>query len=91
MNDNQKKMLMEYLGETGDNRPFTTPADLHALVCGMVERGDWPDFTSFSYPKWGEYCGDHGYPHNRFGGYVSWLITDPSRTCDLIAEWLEAQ
>jgi len=75
----------------GFNRTFTTAQDMVDLVKRIERVGDLGNFTSFSYPKWGEYCAAHGYPKNKYGGHIAWLITDPARTCELIAEWMEGE
>ena len=112
MNDKQRKLLTEYLGEcwhelltdsdfpaicscgkgisTNDhhNRTFTTPDDLHALVCRMVERVDWLACHSVLRLAW--LRSEQGDPlSDSYAEYTAWLITYPARTCQLIAEWME--
>lgn len=64
LTEHHRKVLTEYLGErfmsglvghpylfngtTTSNRPFTTPADLHAVYSKMVEKGRWLDFLAFA-------------------------------------------
>ena len=92
MTDEDKKLLTEYLGERWrdktvedvfewqDNRTFTTSQDMVDLVKKMVERGDWRKFLRFTWESWPGFEGE----------FTAWLITDPARTCELIAEQLEA-
>ncbi|HOD97837.1 MAG TPA: hypothetical protein PLT63_03585 [Syntrophales bacterium] len=69
----------------GFNRTFATHADLHALVCKMKEKQELWEFEQiFALKRW------HDYTSNG-ETYLSWLITDPARTCELIAEWMEAK
>jgi len=91
MTDEDKKLLTEYLGERWrdktvedvfewqDNRTFTTSQDMVDLVKKMVERGDWRKFLRFTWESWPGFEGE----------FTAWLITDPARTCELIAEWME--
>ena len=70
-----------------DNRTFTTWGDLGALVCKMVERGDWGIFANHvAKEEWNAY--EYSNPEWLRCDFTSWLITDPARTCNLIAEWL---
>lgn len=101
MNDTRRRMLTEYLGECYHepvekgpflycikcaeadctNRTFTTAQDMLDLVKKMVERGDWRKFLRFTWESWPGFEGE----------FTAWLITDPARTCELIAEWREAE
>lgn len=106
MNDTRRRMLTEYLDECwheggsdyyrtcvtchrihsnyeleNERRTFTTSQDMVDLVKKMVERGDWRKFLRFTWESWPGFEGE----------FTAWLITDPARTCELIAEWKEAE
>lgn len=102
MNDTRRRMLTEYLSECQsclrtwassglafrlDNqcscRNFDTAQDMVDLVRKIVERGDWEGFVNyFSSKNMNVYLAG-------FSSSAAWLITDPARTCELIAEWME--
>lgn len=65
---------------TGFNRTFTTAQDMVDLVRKMVTDGSWLGCYRFLCVKW----------LNR-ESVMAYLITDPARTCELIAEWEEAE
>ena len=121
MNESQRRMLTEYLGEcwheitdkgpyqstcskcgitfgaihtsdwdpAGFNRTFTTAQDMVDLVKKLEEKHDWhASLTSIYYgDKW-EFSTIY---LNDLSGFTVWLITEPARTCELIAEWMEAE
>jgi hypothetical protein len=66
-----------------ENRTFTTPAGLHALACKMVKRGEWHNFYSYVWKALIKEVEDESQ-------ILAVLITNPARTCQLIAEWMEA-
>ena len=72
-----------------DNRTFTTAQDMVDLVKKLEEKHDWhASLTSIYYgDKW-EFSTIY---LNDLSGFTVWLITEPARTCELIAEWMEAE
>jgi len=80
MNDARRKRLGEYL--------------MVALVRKMVKRGEWVDFCDWCYAnndEAGDAMGNAGEPLYFNAQFIAWLITDPARTCELIAEWMEGK
>ena len=73
----------------GFNRTFTTAQDMVDLVKKLEEKHDWhASLTSIYYgDKW-EFSTIY---LNDLSGFTVWLITEPARTCELIAEWMEAE
>ena len=67
-----------------ERRTFTTPADLHALVLRMVGKGEWHNFYSCVWKVLIREVEDESQ-------ILAVLITDPARTCELIAEWMEGK
>ena len=72
----------------GNKRKFDTAQDMVDLVRKMVEKWEWDDCHSSLWDKWTAQCEDEEYP---IIDYVVWLITDPARTYELIAEWMEGK
>lgn len=70
-------------------RTFTTAQDMVDLVKKLEEKHDWhASLTSIYYgDKW-EFSTIY---LNDLSGFTVWLITEPARTCELIAEWMEAE
>jgi hypothetical protein len=78
---------------TGFNRTFTTAHDMVDLVKKMEELDGWYYFVEeYALPL---FIKDDSLEFNSSGSQLSWftfwLITDPARTCELIAEWMEAE
>ena len=69
-------------------RTFTTSQDMVDLVRKMAKTADWSDFC-----EWSAFEENYGAQSmaNEFDEWAAWLITDPARTCELIAEWKEAE
>ena len=78
---------------TGFNRTFTTAQDMVDLAKKMGEKGNFNDFIvwlGYQYP----YESDSKSGVWTIAGnasFIAWLITDPARTCELIAEWMEGK
>ena len=75
------------------NRTFTTAQDMVDLVKKMEELDGWYYFVEeYALPL---FIKDDSLEFNSSGSQLSWftfwLITDPARTCELIAEWMEAE
>jgi hypothetical protein len=78
---------------TGFNRTFTTAQDMVDLGKRMMVNGDWNPFYCDTFNDW--------YARNRESvkntedadaKFVAWLLfTNPARTCELIAEWMEGK
>ena len=67
------------------HRTFTTAQDMVDLVRKMVEREDLENCFVYLLRN---LCPSPDWLHK--GRFIAWLITDPARTCELIAEQLEA-
>lgn len=65
------------------NRTFTTSQDMVDLVKKMVEREEFEEFCVWICLEKMDECVASN------ASLAAWLLTNPARTCRLIAEWLE--
>jgi len=75
-------------------RPFTTPADLHAVYSAMVEKGEWERFLNYCEGKPGSYIylDDYGHIHIQPQTFA-WLfcLACPEQIPErmkMVAEWI---
>ncbi|MDD5170907.1 MAG: hypothetical protein PHN75_18975 [Syntrophales bacterium] len=72
-------------------RTFTTAQDMVDLAKKMGEKGNFNDFIVWLGLQY-RYESDSKSGVWTIAGnasFIAWLITDPARTCELIAEWME--
>ena len=94
MNDDSRKRLYNYLGEDMealcrigmDRGDFDHWRDLGALVEKIMEKGEWETFWFYVYNNIWE-TEEPAYPVN----YAKWLFANPTRFCELVAEWLKGK
>lgn len=70
-------------------RTFTTAQDRDDLVNKMVINHDWHSFYSWVTSHSPDTQVDVVY-ENKESAFVRWLITNPARFCNLVAEWRES-
>jgi len=75
--------------EQANDRTFTTPDDMAALMAKIIEKGEWLKFTNFSHDKWYHddtlECPDNASAES---WYMQWLMNPPS-FCEVAGEWVE--
>ena len=71
-----------YIHASNMNRTFTTPADAHALVLKLQEKGMWGEFT--------EWVTDYYDARYAIGmsDFMKWIF-DPARFCEMVNEFLK--
>ena len=69
------------------SRPFTTPADAHALVLKLEEKGMWEGFVIHMFYKY--FKGNILSLNDQLTRFIYWLISDPARFCKMVGEYLK--
>jgi hypothetical protein len=76
-----------------ENRPFTTDKDAGDLARKLVEKGRWAEFLDWIYEhsQMGNAMGNENENYYFDAGFISWLLIDPARFCDMVGEWREGK
>ena len=107
MNDDDRKLLTEFLGElfrpglvgmpytfegkTYSNRTFTTPDDFFALVKRLRETGKVIEFCKYLKAFGLARVSESCYTTSTDRWYIALDCIDPARFSGLVAEWLKGE